>query len=60
MRLIVGDAKDGFVEISRNSLAVLGLLVVALALVLAIRPALQEVATQQLMAWLAARQLPTG
>jgi soluble lytic murein transglycosylase-like protein len=60
VRLIVGDAKDGFVEISRNSLAVLGLLVVALALVLAIRPALQEVATQQLMAWLAARQLPTG
>ena len=60
MRLIASDARDGFVEITRNSMALLGLLVVALALTLAIRPQLQAVATAQLMSWLEARQLPTA
>ena len=59
MRLIVCDAREGFVEISRHSLALLGLVVIALALSLTIRPALQETVTAQLLAWLQARQLPT-
>lgn len=60
MRLILRDARDGFVEISRNSLALLGLAVVAVALTLTIRPNLQHMARAELMAWLEARQLPTG
>ncbi len=59
MRCVAKDARDGFVEISRNSFALLGLLVVALTLTLIVRPQLQEAATAQLMAWLEARQLPT-
>ena len=60
MRLIASDTRDGLVEISRNGFALLGLGVVALTLTLAIRPSLQEVARAELMAWLEARQLPTG
>lgn len=59
MRLVASDARDGFVEITRNSFALLGLVVVALTLTLTVRPQLQETATAQLMAWLEARQLPT-
>lgn len=60
MRLIARDARDGFVEITRNSFALLGLLVVALTLTLAIRPQLQAVVRSELMAWLEARQLTTA
>ena len=59
MRLVACDARDGFVEITRNGFALLGLVVVALTLTLTVRPQLQEAATAQLMAWLEARQLPT-
>ena len=60
MRLITTDARDGFVEVSRNGFALLGLVVVALTLTLTLRPQLQEAATAQLMGWLESRQLPTA
>jgi hypothetical protein len=60
LRLIASDARDGLVEIGRSGFALLGLVVVALALTLAVRPSLQEAARDELMAWLEARQLPTG
>jgi soluble lytic murein transglycosylase-like protein len=55
---MASDARDGFLEITHNGFALLGLAVVALTLTLTIRPQLQETATGQLMAWLQARQLP--
>ena len=58
--MIAKDARDGFVEITRNSFALLGLMVVALTLTLAIRPQLQAVAMTELMAWFEARQLSTS
>lgn len=60
MCLIANDAREGFVEITRNSFALLGLLVVALTLTLAIRPQLQAVAMSELLAWFEARQLSTS
>jgi soluble lytic murein transglycosylase-like protein len=56
---MASDTQNGLVEISRNGFALLGLVVVALTLTLAIRPSLQEVARAELMAWLEARQLPS-
>ncbi len=60
MCLIANDAREGFVEITRNSFALLGLMVVALTLTLAIRPQLQAVAMSELLAWFEARQLSTS
>jgi soluble lytic murein transglycosylase-like protein len=51
------DVREGFVEITRHSLAVIGLAVVALALMLLARPNLQQVASETLMGWLQLRQV---
>lgn len=51
------DVHDGFVEITRHSLAVIGLAVVAITLTLVARPGLQEVASETLMSWLELRQV---
>jgi hypothetical protein len=56
---IASDTRAGFVEISRNGLALLGLVVVAFTFTLTIHPQFQNLAQLELMAWLEARQLPS-
>jgi len=53
------DVLAGFVEITRNGFALLGLAVITVLLLLAARPELRATATTQLMGWLEARQ-PTN
>lgn len=54
---LVCDVREGFVEITRHSLAVIGLIVVATALTFVARPGLQQSATDTLMGWLQGRQV---
>lgn len=51
------DVREGFVEITRHSLALIGLALVALALTFAARPGLQQNASETLMGWLELRQV---
>jgi len=51
------DVREGFVEITRHSLAMIGLAIVAVALTLLARPALQQMASETLMGWLELRQV---
>jgi soluble lytic murein transglycosylase-like protein len=51
------DVREGFVEITQHSLAVIGLAVVAVALTLLARPNLQQQASETLMGWLELRQV---
>jgi soluble lytic murein transglycosylase-like protein len=57
MSTVAFDVREGFVEITRHSLAVIGLAVVALVLTLLARPALQQAASETLMGWLELRQV---
>lgn len=50
------DIREGFLEVTRHSLALLGLVVLALALAFAARPQLQTTASEWLMGWLHSRQ----
>lgn len=54
-----GDVREGFVEITRHTLALLGLLVVAVTLTFFARPSLQASASEALMGWLEMRQADT-
>lgn len=56
---MAGDLREGFVEITRHSLALLGLAVVAVTLAFAARPGLQAYASETLMSWLEMRQAAT-
>jgi soluble lytic murein transglycosylase-like protein len=56
LRLMALDVRDGFVEITRNGFALLGLAVITALLLLAARPELRATATTQLLGWLEARQ----
>lgn len=51
------DVREGFVEITRHSLAVIGLAVVGVTLTLLARPGLQQQASETLMGWLELRQV---
>jgi len=51
------DVREGFVEITRHSLAVIGLAVVGMTLTLVARPGLQQQASETLMGWLELRQV---
>lgn len=53
---LVLDIREGFLEVTRHSLALLGLVVLALALSFAARPQLQTSASEWLMGWLHSRQ----
>lgn len=53
------DVREGFLEMARHSLALLGLAVIASALTFASRPGLQSTASEWLMGWLASRQNET-
>ena len=59
LRTLVADVRDGFMEISRHSLALVGLVVVTVALIFAARPGLQMNVNQVLMGWLEVRQAET-
>ena len=50
------DIRAGFLEVARHGLALLGLTVLALTLVFAARPQLQNSASEWLMGWLHSRQ----
>lgn len=54
---LAGDVREGFIEITRHSLALIGLAVVAVALTFAARPSLQQVASDTLLGWLQWRQV---
>jgi soluble lytic murein transglycosylase-like protein len=54
---LAGDVREGFVEITRHSLALIGLALVAIALTFAARPGLQQAASETLMGWLEMRQV---
>lgn len=56
---LAGDVREGLVEITRHSLAIVGLAVVAVALTFAARPGLQAYASETLMSWLEMRQAMT-
>lgn len=58
-RTLVADVRDGFLEISRHSLALLGLAVVAVTLTFMARPGLQMNVNEMLMSWLEERQAET-
>ena len=53
---LMQDVRAGFVEITRHSLAMVGLVLLALALTFASRPQLQTTASEWLMGWLSSRQ----
>lgn len=59
LRTLVADVRDGFVEISRHSLALVGLIVVAVTLTFIARPGLQMSVNELLMSWLEERQAET-
>lgn len=56
LRTLVRDVRDGFVEISRHSLALVGLVVVAVTLTFVARPGLQLTVNEVLLGWLEMRQ----
>lgn len=53
---MASDVRDGFVEISRHSLALLGLVVVAVTLTFMARPGLQLAVNEVVLEWLEMRQ----
>ncbi|MDO5290111.1 MAG: lytic transglycosylase domain-containing protein [Pseudomonadota bacterium] len=57
IKTFAGDVAEGFFEITHNSLALLGVLVVLAVAVLGTRPDLREQGEQRLTAWLTARQV---
>ncbi|MFM8864565.1 MAG: transglycosylase SLT domain-containing protein [Limnohabitans sp.] len=50
------DIREGFIEITRHSLALLGMALLAVVLTFAARPNLQNSASEWLMGWLTSRQ----
>ena len=56
LRTMALDVRDGFVEISRHSLALVGLLVVAATLTFMARPGLQLTVNEVVLEWLEMRQ----
>ncbi len=53
---LIQDIRTGFLEITRHSLALVGLLLLALVVTFAARPHLQTTASEWLMGWLSSRQ----
>lgn len=57
VRTFVTDVTNGFLEITHNSFALIGLAVAFVAITLTARPDLRQAGEEQLMNWLQARQL---
>jgi soluble lytic murein transglycosylase-like protein len=53
---LVHDVRDGFVAITRHSLALVGMVLLAVVLTFATRPSLQTSASEWLMGWISSRQ----
>ena len=56
VRTFVSDVTDGFLEITHNSFALLGLAVAFVALTLVARPDLRQTGEEELRSWLQSRQ----
>lgn len=59
LRTTSADVREGFVEISRHSLALVGLVVVAISLTFVARPGLQMAVNDWVLGWLEMRQAET-
>ena len=57
LRTFAADVTEGFLEITHNSFALLGLAVAFVAITLVARPDLRQTGEEQLMGWLQARQV---
>lgn len=57
VRTFVADVTEGFLEITHNSFALLGLAVAFVVITLTARPDLRQAGEEQLMNWLQARQV---
>ena len=57
VRTFVSDVTEGFLEITHNSFALIGLAVAFVAIALTARPDLRQTGEEQLMGWLQARQV---
>ena len=57
VRTFAADVSDGFLEITHNSFALIGLAVAFMAITLTARPDLRQAGEEQLMNWLQARQV---
>ena len=57
LRTFAADVTEGFLEITHNSFALLGLAVAFMAITLVARPDLRQTGEAQLMGWLQARQV---
>ena len=57
LRTFAADVTEGFLEITHNSFALLGLAVAFVAITLVARPDLRQAGEEQLMGWLQARQV---
>lgn len=57
LQCIAADVHEGFVQITRHGMAVLGLAVAAVAIAFGTRPTLQTSANDFLMGWLQSRQI---
>ncbi len=58
LKTFASDVATGLFEITHNGFAMLGLVVVFIALTLTVRPEIRELGETQLMSWLQARQAP--
>ena len=57
VRTFVADVTEGFLEITHNSFALIGLAVAFVVLTLAARPDLRQAGEEHLMDWLQSRQV---
>jgi len=60
LRTFASDVSNGLFEITHNGFAMLGLVVVFLAVVLTVRPEIRELGETQLMTWLQERHISLG
>ncbi len=60
LRTFASDVASGLFEVTHNGFAMLGLVVVFVALMLTVRPEIREMGETQLMNWLQARHISLG
>jgi len=60
LKTFASDVANGLFEITHNGFAMLGLVVVFMALTLTVRPEIRELGEARLMGWLQARQISLG
>jgi hypothetical protein len=60
LKTFASDVANGLFEITHNGFAMLGLVVVFMALALSVRPEIRELGEARLMGWLQSRQISLG